>query len=62
MKAEDGKIHLTDVADTEQLLLIIQSIPSPNKEQTLWQFQQAEPEKKLKFTLTLPNVTAAENV
>ena len=29
MKAEDGKIRLTDVADTEQLLRLIQSIPSP---------------------------------
>ena len=29
MKATDGKMRLTDVADTEQLLRIIQSIPSP---------------------------------
>ena len=29
MKAADGKMRLTDVADTEQLLRIIQSIPSP---------------------------------
>ncbi len=29
MKAEDGKMRLTDVADTEQLLRLIQSIPSP---------------------------------
>jgi hypothetical protein len=28
MKAADGKKYLTDVADTEQLLRIIQSIPS----------------------------------
>ncbi len=32
MKAEDGKNRLTDVADTEQLLRIIQSIPSPKAE------------------------------
>ena len=32
MKAADGKMRLTDVADTEQLLLIIQSIPSPTAE------------------------------
>ena len=28
MKAQDGKNRLTDVANTEQLLLIIQSVPS----------------------------------
>lgn len=32
MTAEDGKHRLTDVADTEQLLRIIQSIPSPKAE------------------------------
>jgi hypothetical protein len=32
MSAEDGKMRLTDVADTEQLLRIIQSIPSPKAE------------------------------
>ena len=32
MTADDGKQRLTDVADTEQLLRIIQSIPSPNAE------------------------------
>ena len=32
MIAEDGKNRLTDVADTEQLLRIIQSIPSPKAE------------------------------
>lgn len=32
MKAEDGKMRLTDVADTEQLLRLIQSIPSPKAE------------------------------
>ena len=29
MKATDGKMRTTDVADTEQLLRLIQSIPSP---------------------------------
>jgi hypothetical protein len=28
--AADGKMRLTDVADTEQLFRLIQSIPSPN--------------------------------
>ena len=32
MTASDGKKRLTDVADTEQLLRIIQSIPSPKAE------------------------------
>ena len=29
LRAEDGKMRLTDVADTEQLFRIIQSVPSP---------------------------------
>lgn len=29
MKAADGKMRITDVADTVQLLRLIQSIPSP---------------------------------
>src|SRR3989339_2013782 len=32
MRASDGKYYLTDVADTESMLRIIQSIPSPNAE------------------------------
>lgn len=50
MVATDGKLRLTDVADTEQLLRIIQSIPlqkkllttlqdkilNKNKEERLW--------------------------
>ena len=32
MKAADGKMRLTDVADTEQVLRIIQSIPSKKAE------------------------------
>ena len=32
MRATDGKMRMTDVADTEQLLRIIQSIPSPKAE------------------------------
>ena len=32
MQSEDGKLYLTDVADTEQLLRLIQSIPSPKAE------------------------------
>ena len=32
MRALDGKMRLTDVADTEQLFRLIQSIPSPKAE------------------------------
>jgi hypothetical protein len=32
MEASDGKMRMTDVADTEQLFRLIQSIPSPNAE------------------------------
>jgi hypothetical protein len=32
MLAADGKMRMTDVADTEQLIRLIQSIPSPRAE------------------------------
>jgi len=32
LQSEDGKYYLTDVADTEQLLRLIQSVPSPKAE------------------------------
>jgi len=32
MQAEDGKMRLTDIADTEQLFRLIQSVPSPKAE------------------------------
>ena len=32
MQSVDGKFYKTDVADTEQILWLIQSIPSPNAE------------------------------
>lgn len=42
MEAPDGKMRLTDVADTEQLLRLIQSIPSPKAEPfKLWLAQVA---------------------
>ena len=42
MKAADGKMRLTDVADTEQLFRLIQSIPSPKAEPfKLWLVQIA---------------------
>lgn len=42
MKSADGKMYLTDVADTQQLLRVIQSIPSPKAEPfKLWMAQVA---------------------
>jgi BRO family, N-terminal domain len=42
MQSADGKFYLTDVADTEQLFRLIQSIPSPNAEPfKLWLAQVA---------------------
>lgn len=32
LKANDGKFYITDVADTEQLFRLIQSVPSPKAE------------------------------
>ncbi len=47
MRAIDGKMRKTDVADTEQLFRLIQSIPSPKAEPfKLWLAQIAS--KKLK--------------
>ena len=43
MKSADGKMYLTDVADTQQLLRVIQSIPSPKAEPfKLWIAQIAK--------------------
>lgn len=42
MQSADGKFYLTDVADTEQLFRLIQSIPSPKAEPfKLWLAQVA---------------------
>lgn len=42
LPAEDGKLRLTDVADTEQLFRLVQSIPSPKAEPfKLWLAQVA---------------------
>jgi prophage antirepressor-like protein len=43
LKSEDGKYYLTDVANTEQLFRLIQSIPSPKAEPfKLWLAQVAK--------------------
>ena len=61
MKAPDGKMRMTDVADTEQLFRLIQSIPSPKAEPfKLWMAQVAadrldqmqDPELGIKQALT----------
>ena len=42
LRAADGKLRLTDVADTEQLFLLIQTVPSPKAEPfKLWMAQVA---------------------
>ena len=42
LRAADGKMRMTDMADTEQLFRIIQSIPSPKAEPfKLWMAQVA---------------------
>ena len=43
LKATDGKMRMTDVADTEQLFRLIQSMPSPKAEPfKLWMAQVAK--------------------
>jgi len=42
LRAADGKLRLTDVADTEQVFRLIQSVPSPKAEPfKLWMAQVA---------------------
>ncbi len=60
MTAADGKMRLTDVADTEQLLRIIQSIPSPKAEPfKLWlaQVGRERIEETIDPELTIPYVS-----
>jgi hypothetical protein len=45
MKAADGKMRLTDVADTEQLFRLIQSIPSAKAEPFKLWFAQVATER-----------------
>ena len=53
LPAEDGKFRMTDVADTEQLFRLIQSIPSPSAEQfKLWMAQVAD-ERQLRLTVEM---------
>ena len=47
MQAPDGKMRMTDVADSEQLFRLIQSIPSPKAEPfKLWLAKVARSKEK----------------
>lgn len=46
MQTADGKFYLTDVADTDQLFRLIQSIPSPNTERFKLWIEQVARERK----------------
>ena len=61
LKADDGKMRMTDVADTKQLFRLIQSIPSPKAETfKQWMAQVAsqrmeqmqDPEKSIEQAIT----------
>ena len=47
MRATDGKMRVTDVANTEQLLRLIQSIPSPKAEPFKLWLAQVGRERKI---------------
>ena len=47
MQAADGKMRLTDVADTEQLFRLIQSVPSPKAEPFKQWMAQVVPNSKV---------------
>ncbi len=52
LQAKDGKMRLTDVANTEQLLRIIQSVPSPKAEPfKLWLAEDKVTNKNIANTL-----------
>ena len=48
MQSADGKLYKTDVADTEQLLRLIQSIPSPKAELSTRQIAETDKAKGVK--------------
>ncbi|MGX8715313.1 MAG: BRO family protein [Lachnospiraceae bacterium] len=58
MTAADGRKRLTDVADTPQLLRLIQSIPSPKAEPfKLWLAQVGA--ERIEETTTLDDIQSA---
>jgi prophage antirepressor-like protein len=68
MTAEDGKSRATDVADTEQLLRIIQSIPSPKAEPFKMWLAQVGRERiedyidNVKKTKAMSSIELTENI
>ena len=65
LQAADGKMRLTDVADTEQLFRLIQSIPSPKAESfKQWMAQVASQRldqmQTQKRVLTKPSSTTSD--
>ena len=58
LKAADGKMRMTDVADTEQLFRIIQSVPSPKAEPfKQWMAQVANSRQRWQKTeLVFPKI------
>ena len=48
MRASDGKMRMTDVADQQQLFRLIQSIPSPKAEPIKMLFYMQQGEDKMK--------------
>ena len=60
LQAADGKMRLTDVADTEQLFRLIQSIPSPKAEPfKIWMSQVASSRLE---QMQDPELTAKKNL
>ena len=69
MQASDGKYYLTDTADTEAMLRIIQSIPSPNAEPfKLWlarvgyeRIEEVEDPEKAIQPIVIPTKVGIQN-
>ena len=68
MSAEDGKMRITDVADSEQLFRLIQSVPSPKAEPfKMWLAKVGserideieDPEKGQEFAILTDEITQA---
>jgi DNA-damage-inducible protein D len=50
MQSADGKSYVTDVADTEQLLRLIQSIPSPKERSPVTPEKRSKPKPVRKWS------------
>lgn len=60
LKSPDGKMRMTDVANTEQLLRIIQSIPSPKAEPLKLWLAQTGADHLVELAANLFRITQAE--